>query len=295
MENSLLPFFQRFFLSSYGLDSPFIRVLQNAEQALNQFSFGAKGLLTMARKILRPAKKPKLLIRDRDLLEQKREAVAEAAFALFLKEGFHRTTTRDIAQQAGVSAGAPFTYFKDKEEILFYIVSKEQDRAGEQLLSALSQQIAEATRTGADPEAVCKNVLATFLRGVDEMRRFILLAYQETKSLNTDTRQALILREKRLQALIGEVILYGVEWGRFAPDRIELKAHTIMALAHAWAVRHWAFVGEMESIEEYIVFLQPLVLAMLEANAVVKAPKTERRRLTMIGKRVGEEEFVTTK
>jgi AcrR family transcriptional regulator len=247
----------------------------------------------MARKILRPAKKPKLLIRDRDLLEQKREAVAEAAFALFLKEGFHRTTTRDIARQAGVSAGAPFTYFKDKEEILFYIVSKEQDRAGEQLLSALSQQIAEATRTGADPEEVFKNVFATFLRGVDEIRRFILLAYQETKSLNTETRQALIAREKRLQALIGEAIHYGAERGRFAPDRIALKAHTIMVLAHAWAVRHWAFVGEIESIEEYITFLQPLVLAMLETHAAVEAPKTERQRATVIGDRAVGGEIMT--
>lgn len=44
--------------------------------------------------------------------------MAEAAFELFLKEGFHRTTTRDIAHRAGVSAGAPFPYFKDKEDIL---------------------------------------------------------------------------------------------------------------------------------------------------------------------------------
>jgi len=244
----------------------------------------------MARKILRPAKKPNFLIRDRDLLQQKREAVAEAAFELFLKEGFHRTTTRDIARRAGVSAGAPFTYFKDKEEILFYIVSKEQDRAGEQLLSALSQQIAEATRTGADPEKVFKNVFATFLRGVDEMRRFILLAYQETKSLNTETRQALIAREKHLQALIGEAIRYGVERGRFAPDNIEMKAHNIMVLAHAWAVRHWAFAGVKESIEEYIAFLQPLMLAMLETDAAVETPKKERRRPAVIGGRAAAEQ-----
>src|SRR5262244_1240394 len=208
----------------------------------------------MARKILRPAKKPSFLIRDRDRLQQKREAVAEAAFELFLKEGFHRTTTRDIARRAGVSAGAPFTYFKDKEDILFHIVSKEQDRAGEQLVDALSRQIA-----GADPEEVFNNVFATFLRGVDEMRRFVLLAYQETKSLTREARQALIAREKRLQALLGEGIRYGVERGHFAPDNLELKAHNIMVLAHAWATRHWMFVREVESIEEYIAFLQPLM------------------------------------
>lgn len=220
----------------------------------------------MPRKILRSAKKSTALIRDRDLLEQKREAVAEAAFELFLKEGFHRTTTRDIARRAGVSAGAPFTYFRDKEDILFYIVSREQDRAGEQLLEALSHQIAEATRTGADPEVVFGSVFATFLRSVDTMRRFILLAYQETKSLNTETRQALIAREKRLQALLGEAIRYGAQRGHFASDHIALKAHNIIVLGHAWATRHWAFAEEVGSIEEYLTFLQPLVLAMLGAG-----------------------------
>jgi AcrR family transcriptional regulator len=249
----------------------------------------------MARKILRPAKKPNFLIRDRDLLQQKREAVAEAAFELFLKEGFHRTTTRDIARRAGVSAGAPFTYFKDKEDILFHIVSQEQDRAGEQLVDTLSRQIAEATRTGADPEEVFKNVFATFLRGVDEMRRFILLAYQETKSLTPEARQALIAREKRLQALLGEGIRYGVERGRFAPDNIELRAHNIMVLAHAWATRHWAFAGEVESIEEYIAFLQPLVLAMLETSAGVEMAKKGRRPAVIGGRVTREPGEITTK
>jgi len=250
----------------------------------------------MARKILRPAKKPSFLIRDRDLLQQKREAVAEAAFALFLKEGFHRTTTRDIARRAGVSAGAPFTYFKDKEEILFYIVSKEQERAEEQLVGVLSQQIVEATRTGTDPEEVLKNVLATFLRAIDEMRRFILLAYQETKSLNAEARHALIAREQRLQALLSEAIRYGAERGRFAPDDIELKAHNIVVLGHAWAIRHWAFAGMMESIEDYLAFLQPLMLAMLETGTAVETPKKERQRPAVIGggATVGQGE-VTTK
>lgn len=236
----------------------------------------------MARRILRPTKKSNVLVRDVDVLQQKREAVADAAFELFLKEGFHRTTTRAIARRAGVSAGAPFTYFRDKEDILLYIISKEQDRAEEQLIEALSRQIAEATRTGADPEAVLATVVTTFLRAVDLLRRFILLAYQETKSLNSEARQALIEREKRLQAIIGEAIRYGAEQGRFAPDNIPLKAHSIMVLAQAWAVRHWAFVGELESIEDYIAFLLPQVLAMVEGKASAKEPTAKRPRLTAV-------------
>lgn len=244
----------------------------------------------MARRILRPTKKSTTLIRDADLLQEKREAVADAAFELFLKEGFHRTTTRAIARRAGVSAGAPFTYFRDKEDILLYIISKEQDRAEEQLIEALSRQIAEATRTGADPEAVLATVVTTFLRAVDLLRRFILLAYQETKSLNSEARQALIEREKRLQAIIGEAIRYGAEQGRFAPDNIPLKAHSIMVLAQAWAVRHWAFVGELESIEDYIAFLLPQVLAMVESKTGAKEPTAQRPRLTTVSAGAAKEQ-----
>ncbi len=154
------------------------------------------------------------------------------------------------------------------------------------MLSALSRQIAEATRSGADPEAVFQSVFTTFLRAVDAMHRFILLAYQKSKSLNTETRQALMARERQLQTLLGEAIRYGAERGRFAPDHLELKAHNLMILGHAWAIRHWVFAGEMESIEEYIAFLQPLVLAMLETKAVVEMSKKERRRPTMVGGRV---------
>ena len=250
----------------------------------------------MARRILRPGKKSNLLVRDVEVLQHKREAVAEAAFELFLKEGFHRTTTRAIARRAGVSAGAPFTYFKDKEDILFYIVSKEQELAEERLVSVLSRQIAEATRTGADPEEVFKTVLATFLRAIDEMRRFILLAYQETKSLNTEARQALIAREKRLQALLGEAIRYGAERGRFAADNLALKAHSIIVLAHAWATRRWAFVGELESIEDYLTFLEPMVLAMLEKRPDAKEPTMKRRRPLLVGARTAtEQKEITTK
>ena len=120
------------------------------------------------------------------------------------------------------------------------------------------------------------------------MRRFILLAYQETKSLNTETRQALMARERRLQALIGEAIRYGAEQGRFASDNIALKAHTIMVLAHAWATRRWAFAGEVKSIEEYIVFLQPLVLAMLETKAASERQYKKQRQPAAIGQGVAD-------
>ncbi len=235
---------------------------------------------SMARRILRSNRKTGSLVRDAQMLRQKREEVAEAAFDLFLKQGFHGTTTRDVTRRAGISAGALFTYFPSKEDILVHIITREQERAESEFLDVLRQQIDAAVRNNADPETVFVTVFAAFVRSVDRMRRFILLAYQETKSLNQPARQALIAREKRLQAVLGEAIEYGVQRGRFAPGNIGLKAHNLMVLAHAWAIRHWVFVGAMNSVEEYIAFLQPLVLAMLEKKAELSTAAGGQRAIS---------------
>ncbi len=221
----------------------------------------------MARLLRSKAKKKNLLVQDPELLQQRREEVARVALDLFLKEGFHRTGIRDIARRAAISVGAVFTYFRDKEDLLFYLLSRGQLEGEKRLLEALRQKIEEAGRNGADPERMLGEILETFLRAVDELRPFILLAYQETKSLNAEARRALMARERNIQALLAEAIRYGIERGSFAPGEVELKAHSIMVLGHAWAVRRWAFVGLAENVEEYLRFLQPCVLNLLRGGS----------------------------
>ena len=45
--------------------------------------------------------------------------IRDAARQLFAERGFQATTTRQIAQEAGVGAGTVFVYFHDKEALLF--------------------------------------------------------------------------------------------------------------------------------------------------------------------------------
>ncbi|MER5897408.1 TetR family transcriptional regulator [Streptomyces sp. NPDC001876] len=48
-----------------------------------------------------------------------REALAEAAFQLFLERGFERTTVDDIVARAGVGRRSFFRYFPSKEDAVF--------------------------------------------------------------------------------------------------------------------------------------------------------------------------------
>src|SRR6516165_2615678 len=96
-------------------------------------------------------RKPKALVRDREILEQKRAELAQVAFDLFLDRGFHRTGVREIAAAAGLSVGAVFTYFNDKEEILAHIFFEQLERLEKELVGTLRTLIGEGRRAGAAP------------------------------------------------------------------------------------------------------------------------------------------------
>jgi AcrR family transcriptional regulator len=49
--------------------------------------------------------------------------ILEAAARLFAEKGFHRTTTKDIAEAADVSEGTLYNYFENKDEMLMGIMT----------------------------------------------------------------------------------------------------------------------------------------------------------------------------
>jgi AcrR family transcriptional regulator len=67
--------------------------------------------------------------------EETRERILDAALALFREKGFHETTMRQIAEQAGVATGLAYHYFRSKDDMVmaFY------DRANEDLIPLLEE------------------------------------------------------------------------------------------------------------------------------------------------------------
>jgi AcrR family transcriptional regulator len=54
--------------------------------------------------------------------ETRRRQLLDAARKLFVKKGFRATTTEEIARKAGLTKGALYFHFKNKEDILFELV-----------------------------------------------------------------------------------------------------------------------------------------------------------------------------
>ena len=53
-----------------------------------------------------------------ETLIDRREQILEAAMICFAKRGFHQTSMHDISDDAGISVGLIYRYFKNKEEVI---------------------------------------------------------------------------------------------------------------------------------------------------------------------------------
>ncbi len=66
-----------------------------------------------------------------------RAALLEAAFLVLTESGVEGFSLRSVARRAGVSPGAPYHHFKDKQAILTELANDRRRRAGTAFMSAI--------------------------------------------------------------------------------------------------------------------------------------------------------------
>ena len=57
----------------------------------------------------------------------RKEKIMQASIQLFVQRGFHNTSTRMIAEQAGVSEGLIFRHFRSKDALLDSLLQQGAD------------------------------------------------------------------------------------------------------------------------------------------------------------------------
>jgi TetR/AcrR family transcriptional regulator, cholesterol catabolism regulator len=187
-------------------------------------------------------------VMDKDLFKEGRAKIVAAALPLFLRYGYHATPVRVIAQAAGISSGSIFNYFSGKDEILELILDESQAEAE----SAVEEAHRSLAAPGAaDPVELFVQAYRRYAQSIDVVRRYTLLAYQEVKSLAPKKRAPLFDRERRIANLLKAAAEPALDAGIFSRDAIDLKVQSLIVLAQAWAVRHWAW-SQYPTVAEYL-------------------------------------------
>ena len=195
-------------------------------------------------------------IKNPDLVERRRLQIAQAAVELFVENGFHKTTTRQIAQAAGFSIGSLYEYVASKEDVLYLVC--------EAIHNKVERGVAEAMARATGGLDALVEVVREYLLVCDRMSDFILLLYQETRSLPSQWQKRVLEDEIRITGLFVEVLARIAATGELSnldERSIEVVAHNISVLGHMWTFRRW-YLARHYSIEDYINLQTGIILGM---------------------------------
>lgn len=195
-------------------------------------------------------------IKNPELVRRRRRQIVDAAVQLFIEKGFHKTTTRQIAQAAGFSIGSLYEYVASKEDVLYLVCDAIHAEVERGVNHAME-------RTSSGKQAMAE-VIREYFMVCHRMSDHILLIYQETQSLPPQWRKKVLENEINITGIFVRVLARLIETGAFPlmdERSIELLAHNISVLGHMWTFRRW-FLARHYSIDDYIELQTHFILGL---------------------------------
>jgi AcrR family transcriptional regulator len=180
---------------------------------------------------------------DTALVLKRRKQIVDAATILFSRQGYYRTTIKEVATLAGISPGLVYQYVVDKDDLLFFVLQEVVDAYARELPMAIANEQTPLGRLRAAISAYC--------RIVDGNRPATLLAYRSTKSLSQEKREMIQRGETATNNLITDILTECMNIGLIRSANLELLTYTIVMVAHTWALKSWR-LKTICTIDEYI-------------------------------------------
>ncbi|MBB2479118.1 TetR/AcrR family transcriptional regulator [Bacillus sp. APMAM] len=195
-------------------------------------------------------------VKDERLVKMRRNQMIRGAVALFKQKGFHRTTTREIAQAAGFSIGTLYEYIRTKEDVLYLVCDSIYDQVRERLQGMdVDKGTLESLKLG----------IAHYFKIMDEMQDEVLVMYQEAKSLSKDALPYVLKKELEMVGMFETIIRRCIDNGELVMDdeHIDLLSHNIFVQGQMWGFRRWA-LAKNYTIDDYIKVQTDLLFTGIE-------------------------------
>lgn len=181
-------------------------------------------------------------VKDQNLIEKRRNQMIKGAITLFKEKGFHRTTTREIAKESGFSIGTLYEYIRTKEDVLFLVCDAIYLQVRERLEAAIDIK---------DPSTDSFiSVIRSYFQLMDEMQEEVVIMYQEVKSLEKDTKEYVLQKERDMVGMLERVIVTCLPKSISEQDA-KLLANNIFIQGQMWGFRRWMLQRQF-TLNEYI-------------------------------------------
>nr|WP_198318611.1 TetR/AcrR family transcriptional regulator [Pseudofrankia inefficax] len=162
------------------------------------------------------------------------DAVLRAAVSNFAGVGYHATSMRDIARDAGMTVATIYHHFSSKQEILQAIMA-----------STMRDVIASTRRAlvhaGGSPSEQLTALVTAWILFHTDRRAEALIGASELRNLDASGRRLVVALRDEQEAMFRDVVEHGIQRGEFATRYPVEAARAIINMGYS--VASWYRVG----------------------------------------------------
>jgi TetR/AcrR family transcriptional regulator, cholesterol catabolism regulator len=196
-----------------------------------------------------------ILEANRDKIKVKKEKkvvenlvkIFDATLDISNREGFSNMTVRNLSRKSGLSMGALYSYFSNKDELLTMI----QTQGRETSRRVLESQVAliDDTRQKLHRAIRCHLYLS------EVMQPWFYFSYIEARNLSKPEQKRAIASELEAEAVFQDIMTEGIRQGLYAEKDTSLPASVLKAMLQDWYVKRWKYKRRAISIDAYADFV----------------------------------------
>ncbi|MGE5389979.1 MAG: TetR/AcrR family transcriptional regulator [Deltaproteobacteria bacterium] len=207
-----------------------------------------------------------ILEQNRDSIKIKKEKkvienlirIIDATLAICSKKSFQAMSIRDLSAESGLSRGALYSYFTNKEELLVLIQAQGREIANR----VLYDQIA----SGSSPAEKLRLAIKSHIYLSEAMQTWFYFTYIEARNLPKDEQKRAIESELQTEKIFIDIINEGIQEKAFRDENVVLAASVIKAMLQDWYLKRWKYRNRKVSVDEYADY----VIHVAESTLLIK-------------------------
>jgi AcrR family transcriptional regulator len=206
---------------------------------------------------------PKTGTRRKQAKAETRRLILDAAYELFAKKGYEKTTMRALAAKAGVGLGTIFQHFPDKSALLLAAFNEDLTNLAQEAFATLPQ-------TNLREQAVhLVRPIFEFYAARPQLAKEIL---KEGLFLSGEAAQKLMAQEAALSQQMAGLIKQAIERGELRPDVDLVRASSAFWAYYFFVLIMGLRTGRFEA-GQLTEQLMALLDQFLEGISLPRAPK----------------------
>jgi len=200
-----------------------------------------------------------------------------AGVECFWRDGFHASSTRDIAKRAKLSPAAVYVHFAAKEDLLFMIIVAVAEN--------LRDRLRELAAQGGRPTELLSRLLHAYVALPARMYKASLVANREFNSLTVAQRKEIVKIRDELEQIVGNCLAAGKASGEFDFEDLSITRMALVSLCRStllWYSPRGRCTPE-EIGDKYVPLALGMVGAPRAANRVRSTKPADLGRVAVAG------------